>query len=419
MLRSPDRDTQGATTTSQSSPVTRRPWLFSLLTSLAAAVVALIWLTVPQTYPYGSGDSARAGVNHLIEREPAVALLLTAAVVGILLAAGALLGGANRVMLRVAGAGAVLETLFFAFVLSDSAVMSGLGYLVALTAPIGLVLLMVLVGRRWPPIGLALALLLLIMVVVGSVTGAMATVVETVGTYLGNFLSSPSGFIRIGWSYGMAAVAACWAWAAVTTLLRLRSDKRPEKVPGSKVPSAAPRWGRAVTIAAALCPLPYGLIRATWLTPWPLGGKGLEGFVITGTLPAVARIQGGLFALACAVGVVLTLGLISRWGEVFPRWVPGVSGRPVPIMLAVVPGGLVAAVITISAPGMLLAPIEEGDPLLVAYNLLAFPFPIWGPLLGAAVFAYWMRRTYWMRRRGSRSLIDIAGPGQQRPTPAN
>lgn len=100
-----------------------------------------------------------------------------------------------------------------------------------------------------------------------------------------------------------------------------------------------------------------------------------------------------MFALACTVGVVLTLGLISRWGEVFPRWVPVLSGRAVPVMLAVVPGTLVAAVITISAPGMLLGPIESGEVREVAFMLFFFPFPVWGPLLGAAVFAYWLRRT--------------------------
>ena len=35
--------------------------------------------------------------------------------------------------------------------------------------------------------------------------------------------------------------------------------------------------------------------------------------------------------------VLLTLGLVQRWGEVVPRWIPRVGGKPVPPMLAVVP----------------------------------------------------------------------------------
>jgi hypothetical protein len=167
--------------------------------------------------------------------------------------------------------------------------------------------------------------------------------------------------------------------------------------PSWATPESAWQWGRVVTIAAALCPVPYGLVRLTWLTPWPLGGNGVDEFVISHSLDAATRLQGFLFAPACAVGVVLTLGLINRWGEVFPRWVPVLSGRAVPVMLAVVPGAATAAIITISAPGVLLGPIESGDVREVAYMLLFFPFPVWGPLLGAAVFAYWLRRTAGVR----------------------
>lgn len=374
----------------------RRPWTLSLFASLAAAVVGIVWLAVPDTYPYGSGDNVRSGVNHLIEREPAVAMLLTFAAVGILLAVIALRGGASRPALRVAGAGAVVETVFFAFVMSDSSVMSALGYVVALAAPVGIVVVVVLGCRRWRPAGLVLASLLLVLGIAGLASGVLNAAGEAVVTYLGSFLSDPEGYyVRTAWSVGMAAAAACWAWAAVESMLSAASRGGPEEPPASwTTPASARRWGRAVTIAAALGPVPYGLARLTWLTPWPLGGGGgIDGFVISRSLNAAERIQGGLFALACAVGVVLTLGLVRRWSEVFPRWVPVLGGRAVPVMLAVVPGTLVAAVITISAPGMLLGPIEGGDVREVAYMFIAFPFPVWGPLLGAAVFAYWLRRT--------------------------
>ncbi|MQA79486.1 MAG: hypothetical protein GEV10_13580 [Streptosporangiales bacterium] len=374
---------------------TRRPWVLSLFASLAAASVAVTWLAAPDTYPYGSGDNVRAGVNHLIERAPASAMLLTFAAVGILLTVIALRGGASRAALRVAGAGAGAETLFFAFVMADGSIMSSLGYVAALTAPVGVAVVVVLACRRWRPAGLVVVSLLLVLGAAGFASGALNTLGEAVATYLGSFTSDPEGYyVRIVWSWGMAAAAACWAWTAVASLLRLQSHDRAAEASASWArPASVRRWGRVVTIAAALGPVPYGLARLTWLTPWPLGGPGVDELVISMSLDAATRLRGSLFALPCALGVILTLGLISRWGEVFPRWVPVLSGRAVPVRLAVVPGTLMAAVITISAPGFLLGSIESGDPREVAYSFFGMPFPVWGPLLGAAVFAYWLRRT--------------------------
>ena len=45
-------------------------------------------------------------------------------------------------------------------------------------------------------------------------------------------------------------------------------------------------------------------------------------------------------------GAILTLELVLRWGEVFPRWIPFLGGKRVPISLAVVPASLVAVLVT-------------------------------------------------------------------------
>jgi hypothetical protein len=84
------------------------------------------------------------------------------------------------------------------------------------------------------------------------------------------------------------------------------------------------------------------------------------------------RLHGLLLGLAALAGAVLTTGLISRWGEVWPRWVPVVRGRPVPV--AAVPLSVMV--------------VASGSPVL----LLVFPFLVWGPALGAAVLAYALRR---------------------------
>lgn len=387
-------------------PVTpgRAHWWFCLLASLAAAAVALVWMAAPQSYPYGSADIVRTGFNHLIEREAGTAIALTAAAVGIVVA---LIGlrGRPRSALQVAGAGAVAEALCFAFILGDGSIMAVLGYAVALAAPVGAVMIMVLVSRRWPRVGAALVAAVLILGAAGLATGALPTLGDAIATYLTNFVTSGSQYYRrLLWTLGWLAGAACWAWAAVASVRGLRLNDGTGDSPSASwtTPAAIRRWGRAATIVAALCPVPYGLARLTWLTPWPLGGNGMAEFVISRDLDIATRLQGFLFAPAVAVGVTLTLGLISRWGEVFPRWVPGLSGRPVPVKLAVIPGALFAAVITISAPGLFLGAIEDGDLLELAYMLFFFPLPIWGPTLGAAVFAYWHRRTHGPGRTGPR-----------------
>src|SRR5512142_1490251 len=52
------------------------------------------------------------------------------------------------------------------------------------------------------------------------------------------------------------------------------------------------------------------------------------------------------------VGAVLMLGLVQRWGEVFPRWMIGLAGRRVPIALAVVPASLVSVLLIVGGIGI-------------------------------------------------------------------
>src|SRR5918997_5241958 len=112
-------------------------------------------------------------------------------------------------------------------------------------------------------------------------------------------------------------------------------------------PEAAARWGRVAVVVAALCALPYGLLRMTWLTPWPVGMDPAE-------LVAVPemRLHGLLLGSAALAGAVLTTGLVARWGEVWPRWMPVVRGRPVPLAAADGPRGRRAALVTLGPPSV-------------------------------------------------------------------
>ena len=59
----------------------------------------------------------------------------------------------------------------------------------------------------------------------------------------------------------------------------------------------------ALTLVAAAGPLPYVLVRSTWLTPWPLLAPGEV------MLPEI-RLCGLLLGGAALLGTVLTLGLV-------------------------------------------------------------------------------------------------------------
>jgi hypothetical protein len=100
------------------------------------------------------------------------------------------------------------------------------------------------------------------------------------------------------------------------------------------------------------------------------------------------RVFGILLGLAALGGAVLTLGLISRWGEVFPAWLPGLRGRRVPTMAAVLPATIVSAALCASALSLVMLSSADGAGWLVP----AIPGPVWGPALGLATYAYYRRR---------------------------
>jgi hypothetical protein len=104
----------------------------------------------------------------------------------------------------------------------------------------------------------------------------------------------------------------------------------------------------------------------------------------------------------CAGGSLLTVGLIQRWGEIWPRWLVGLAGRPVPLAFPVTFASLAAVGVT--AVGLSWA---HGLPALIANGftgavegyrvgpLFYLPIPaflIWGVALGLATLAYYYRR---------------------------
>ncbi|MET9343914.1 hypothetical protein [Nonomuraea sp. NPDC003804] len=346
--------------------MTRRDRILGAALSLAVTAVGILWWTTPASYPFGAGDRVKVSLSHLIEHGVAGPMTVAAGLAGLVTIFG------PRPVVRV---GAVAQLLFFGVVMSDAGIMSLFAYGLAVLGPVAMLGVVVMAGLRGKPYGVAGLAALAALVVADVLTGAGA--LTTVATYLGNVAGSFASYGgRLAWTLANAAAWAVWAVIAVRSF-------RPAEPPRWTRPESVARWGRVVTIGAALCPLPYALYRLTWLTPWATDSD------VTGpNMDAALRMQGLLLAFAGLIGAVLTLGLISRWGEVFPRWVPIYHGRPVPVRLPVIAGGLITGVCFLASPGLAIDAVLRGQPL----TLLLWPYPLWGALLGAAVLAYWLRR---------------------------
>lgn len=197
-------------------------------------------------------------------------------------------------------------------------------------------------------------------------------------------------------------------WLAATVIYARRSGDaclvcaRRDGPEGWQAPDQAARWGRIAVWVAMVVPLFYAFTRYAWALGFPLGmsyaylRQGQErGMWTSGLFLATFGLVGG----------VLMLGLVQRWGEVFPHWMIGLSGRRVPIALAVVPAALVSVLLIVggigiwSALGQMVATLEAGGAegirlfgeifFQVGATLL---FPVWGVALSVATLGYYYRR---------------------------
>jgi hypothetical protein len=195
--------------------------------------------------------------------------------------------------------------------------------------------------------------------------------------------------------------------AAMVSYARLSGDAcvycgRRDGPEGWTSPNQAARWGRIAVYVAMVAPVFYAFTRYAWALGFPLGmtEENLRSGQESGTW------IGGLFlATFVLVGAVLMLGLVQRWGEVFPRWMVGLARRRVPIALAVVPASLAAVLLLVGGVGIwsnlaqmlansAAAGIEStelsGEIIFVLGPTLLFP--VWGLALAVATLGYYYRR---------------------------
>jgi hypothetical protein len=163
---------------------------------------------------------------------------------------------------------------------------------------------------------------------------------------------------------------------------------------GWTTPASAARWGRYALYVAVAVPVGYALTRWSWALDIPLGVTR-EGLHREARDSPGIWLAGALLATMGAGGALLTLGLVQRWGEVYPRWIPYLRGKPVRPRTAIVPASLVAILIT-SAGLMYVRWFLLGRFRLTSETWgLFLPelfWPLWGTALGAATLAYHLRR---------------------------
>ena len=158
-------------------------------------------------------------------------------------------------------------------------------------------------------------------------------------------------------------------------------------------PARWARIGRWATAVAVLAPLPYAATRLAWAAGIPLGVP--DSFIAMYDADSAAKGV-GIFEYTLGAGAlggaILTLGLVQRWGEVFPFWIPGLRGRRVPPMLAVVPASIVSVALIVA--GSRIFTILPGGQELEGWGpgLPAYFWLPWGLALAVATFAYQRRR---------------------------
>jgi len=341
--------------------LTRAVLIGATIASGAAALLGLAWTSGLLPTLYDGADTvllarfAGPGVVTTVHTVAALAGVAT----GIAALAGAV-GARGRVW------AAALQLTVFGLVLQSSGTLSTVGYLVAMAMPVAIVVLLVQVVRRYPVARWAVGVPLLAGLGVGAVLGrdALAGIAVMLGTGL-----AAQRTVLVAALLSIA-VGSLWAVVGVQALAGTSAMER--------ATAWVVRHRRAVTIVAATGPLPYALVRLSWLTPWPQLG---------GDLDLSTRIWGLTLSSGAWLGVFLTIGLIRPWGEVFPRWVPGLAGRRVPVAAAAVPGGLIAATVTFTAVPML---IMFGEQSLAqgVWGAIIFPCWYWGPALALAVWGY-------------------------------
>lgn len=362
---------------------------------LAAALFSAVligcagwWWAVPDAYPIPAGDPTSLVAGPWTQTHTAV--LAALGLTGLVAAAVAGMPVLTRATRGLLTGVAVTQAVVLMGVVADARALSALGYLVALIGPVALFAVVVAAVRR-ARIARYAVVAGAIVLGAGMASGIVsAAAVGEMFAELGAGVSDGARMFPLALS--AVAIAGGGIWAALAWRLLTRGGSLSY---GPRARARVVRWGRWLTIAAALGPVPYLIARLTWLTPWPQFSPAAI------DLPPGARVFGLLLGLAALGGSVLTIGLIRPWGEVVPAWIPVLGGRVVPPRIPAAIGFTVGLVVSIA--GRPFVQLVVSEPTVGVTFLLWLPLPIWGPLLMAASVAYYLRRVSSAHQERNRS----------------
>lgn len=200
------------------------------------------------------------------------------------------------------------------------------------------------------------------------------------------------GFLWLG-------ATVCYARRSMDACLYCGRRDDPERWTS---PHQAARWSRLAVLVGLVAPAFYTFTRYAWVMGFPLGmnEERFRSGQTDGTMMGALSL--GTFIL---VGAILMLGLVQRWGEIFPRWMIGLAGRRVPIALAVVPASLASVLLVVGGigiwsdvPQMVANVVATGAADREIISALLFElgptllFPVWGVALAVATLGYYYRR---------------------------
>ncbi|GAA2711284.1 MULTISPECIES: NYN domain-containing protein [Streptomyces] len=182
-------------------------------------------------------------------------------------------------------------------------------------------------------------------------------------------------------------------WAAMTLAYQrrtggqcVRCGRGPRAAAAWSDPATALRWGRWAVWTAVVSTLPYDITRIAWYFGWPLGVTDAFLKEMQDT-PRMLGIGLGL-GVVSTLGSLLTHGLVSKWGEIWPRWVPFKRGKVIHPATAIVPASVVAVVLI---PGGLMN-ARHYDPQMWGTTGPGIFWLVWGAALGVAAYSYHLRR---------------------------
>jgi hypothetical protein len=318
--------------------------------SLLYAALAGTWWAGLIRYPFGSGDIADArdytllGHSDVAAAKYLAAVFVAAAALAAAMATVRTSGFARRALLSAGwAAGAVLVVL-----LPDARVLTALAYapIALLGAPFG-----------WPPV-----------------------------SFFDRALPWPVCNQLICIVGGLSWIGATLAYQRRTSGACVRCGRKPGRAARWCHRRAAARWGKIAAYVGFAVPLAYAVVRWAWALGLRIGISRAEFAALHATGLAWA---GACLATLAFAGGVLTLGLVHRWGEVWPRRLPWLGGRRVPHALPVGCGAVVTIALASAGAGEIRR-IVWSRPAAWLIDPMAY-WPLWAVALGLATLAYHLR----------------------------